>query len=285
MSLRILSAAIVLFWLGTTGWLVRTLWHQREGHFTPVETEEALGAFFRWNDTTDLIILENGVKIGQMNIAGLEGIDRATGKFSRGLSAFATLDEPAMEQLDSAALTGMNWRLSATFSEANALTGLETKIRVPRQDLDARLEWAGGDQSLAARATVGGVELYRAGRFSDEPAGKDAGVASPAPPISPALAESMLGSLGLPGFGGDGASELGAASGWMPRVEASKGTMESGGRSVPVYLIKLRQPQGGSPGDGIRIYLSEAGEPLRIDTGLGYEAMAEVLLPVRPGKP
>ena len=68
-------------------------------------------------------------------------------------------------------------------------------------------------------------------------------------------------------------------SAWEPEIEASRGTMELAGSSQVVYLVKvfLGSDRSGTP---LKLYFSEAGEPWRIDTGWGYQAVAEVLIPV-----
>ena len=49
------------------------------------------------------------------------------------------------------------------------------------------------------------------------------------------------------------------------------------GRELPVYLLKLEFEEFGQT---IQVFLSEAGEPLRIETGFGYEAISEMLVPL-----
>ena len=66
---------------------------------------------------------------------------------------------------------------------------------------------------------------------------------------------------------------------WKPQVTASRGVMQVAGSPQPVYLVEVRL--GNDPNSNpVKLYFSEAGEPWRIDTGWGYEAMAEVLIPV-----
>jgi len=277
MIFRLTSVLIVLFWAGTTGWLIRTVWFTDEDRFEPIAAEEVMGAFFRWNDTTNLTILENGVKIGQMALGGLEGKDPRTGEVLRGLSSSGTLDEPEMETLGSASLTGLTWRLNANFAETSDLIDLETVIRVPRQNLNVRLEWKGEPPVLAARAMIGGVTIYESGHLSVDEA-DDRGAAALIE-NSPAVAAAKAGAFPLPGLGGKGPEGLADASAWEPKIEASKGMMDAAGRGLPVYLLKIRFGNSGL-GEPLRLYLSEAGEPLRIDTGWGFEAVAEVLIPV-----
>src|SRR5690606_2664765 len=68
-------------------------------------------------------------------------------------------------------------------------------------------------------------------------------------------------------------------SAWKPKIEASRGVMTVAGSSQPVYRVEIRFTDDEST-QPVRIYFSEAGEPWRIDSGWGFEAVAEVLTPV-----
>lgn len=275
MPLRLASAAIVLFWLATTTWLIRSVWFSDRAGLEPVSKEEALGAFFRWNDTTNLSILENGVKIGQLAVSGLEGVDPRTGAFSRGLSTSGTLDEPGLESGESAELSGVSWRLNADFSDSSDLKGFQAAIRVPGQNLTIRIEMAGEPPIIAARAMMGGLVIYESGRLSVdesedvEPSGEAGKRTDSASPL-PALALSLMSEGG--GLPGD-------VTAFQPKIEAGRGVMSGLARGLPVYVIEATfgQDAGFAP---VRLFLSEAGEPLRIETEWGYEAVAEVLIPV-----
>jgi hypothetical protein len=50
-----------------------------------------------------------------------------------------------------------------------------------------------------------------------------------------------------------------------------------GGREMRAFLLTLRSDKQAQE---VRIYLSEAGEPLRIESDLGFEAVSEILVPL-----
>ena len=271
MLVRVASTLIVVFWLGTTGWLLKTLYFSEEDRFEPIAVEEAIGTFFRSNDTTNLTVLENGVKIGQMVVGGLEGVDPRTRKMTRGLTSSGTLDEP-----ESSALNGFTWRLNANFSDSNEPKDLEATLRLPQQDLNLHFELNGDPPQVGARVTIGEATIFETGELSADDlgealSGKGNGMSSrsanPIPMLLPGLSSPA------------GKSILADANSMMPKLEASKGFLEVAGRPLPVFLLKIRFGDG-TMGEPIRLYLSEAGEPLRIDTGWGFEAVAEVLIPV-----
>ncbi len=272
MLTRLLSAFIILFWLATTGWLVRTVWFGAESRFQPVAPEEALGAFFRWNETSTLTVLENGERIGQMVVSGYEGWDPRSSQLARGLSTQGNLDDRTEGYPGNEALMGTSWRMTADFDEETRMKAFQLSLRVPRQDLRVRLELAGEPTALGAQVMVGGAVLYQSGPLSGDGAspGGDRAAAPPSGGMVPPAALSAL----IPGGQG-----LADASAWEPVIEASRGSLEIAGSNQPVYLVKISFGSGES-GNPIRLYFSEAGEPWRIDTGWGYEAVAEVLIPV-----
>ncbi|MCB1232424.1 MAG: hypothetical protein KDN19_19405 [Verrucomicrobiae bacterium] len=273
-----LSASVILLWLVSTGWLVRTTWFSSETRFDPVAPEEALDAFFKWSDRTTLAVLENGRRIGRMEVSGSEGREPRTGGYSRVLSTQGTLD---VDDRDTKVgtrpgLNGTTWRLAAEFDQEMELQKFRLVFRIPKQELDLRMELKGEPPQIAARASVGGLVIYEAGKMSmdedgnviDEARDDQAGTAT-APSLPPSAALGWL----------PGGALLNDRETWKPKIEASRGMMRVAGSNQPIYLVKLRFGDDESVAP-IRLYLSETGEPWRIDTGWGFEAVAEVLVPV-----
>lgn len=286
MPSRLFASAVILFWLGTTGWLARSVLLPGMGRTEPVSAEEAMGAFFRWNDSTSLTILENGVKIGQMTVSGTDesgpsGEERGR---QRSFSTSGTLDEPVLEKGGSSALMGLMWRMNADFgAELAEWERMRATLTVPRQALDVRIEVEGEPSSLAARVDVAGATVFQTGKLSvDDPVRPSRG-RSNARSVSPGTAmggfafpamESASGTAGL-GLPGDAAA-------WKPSFRAARGSIEIAGRKLPVYAVEVRLGDAPDGAPVLRLYLSEAGEPLKIETDWGFEAIAEVLIPVVP---
>ena len=276
---RLLAALVVLFWIGSTGWLVQSIWFESETRFEPVDPEEALGAFFRWNDQSTLEILDNGRRLGPMYVGGFEGIDPRTGEFSRGLSTQGNMDggRQGANLGDRENLVGTNWRMTAEFDEETRLKSFQAVLRVPRQELDVRMELDGDPAELATRVTMAGVVLLEVGELSidEEGRGSSGGrkasptASSQVPVLPPAAAAGWL----------PGGALLTDEDAWRPKLEASRGVMKVAGSDQVVYLVKVKFGEDETT-PPLRLYFSEAGEPWRIDTGWGFEAVAEVLIPV-----
>lgn len=279
---RLATTAILLFWLSSTAWLAWTSWMSGTGRFEAIGTGEPLRAFFQWNDTADLVILGNGARIGQLSIGGFEGFDPRSGRETRGVTSSGTIDQPERGDEALAGWEGVTWRWNAGFSESMDLRHFEGVFRAPRQDLSVRLEVSGEPPELGARVQAGGQVLFETGTLSVA-AEEDAGGPGRRP---------GRGSVGVGGGNRrTGAGEIaplvaglsstgGGAEAWLPRVEAARGMLRAAGREWSVYVLSVSL----GPGDmlpPIRLFLSEAGEPIRIETGWGVEALAEVLIPLQ----
>jgi len=60
-------------------------------------------------------------------------------------------------------------------------------------------------------------------------------------------------------------------------IDARMGNFTFGGRDLRAYLLIV---SAGENGESMRIFLSEVGEPLRIETDFGFEAVSEILMPL-----
>ncbi|HRQ87547.1 MAG TPA: hypothetical protein PLA50_02045 [Bacteroidia bacterium] len=250
---------MVLFWLGSVAWLCAVVWAPPGSRMARVEPEQVYATFFNWNDSTEMTLLDHGVRRGKAIVAGGAGVDRKSGVFERTLSfslSFETYDEGSGfyvgDQL---------WKGSLGFAESMELLHGEISARIPKRDLTAHFRigpGSGEDRSPAAHVsvTMGNREI-----FSFDPA-----------VVSDGAASAMLGSLGgLTGLGGLDPASL------AMEAEAREGSYTLAGREMRAILLELRFPE---QEQAIRVYLSEIGEPLRIETGLGLEAVSEILVPL-----
>ncbi|MCB1235709.1 MAG: hypothetical protein KDM91_11615 [Verrucomicrobiae bacterium] len=274
--IRAFQVLVVAFWLATTGWLFRAVFWPGESSFDPVSPLEPLKAFFEWNDTNSLILTEHGERMGEMAVSGFSEFDKELGHVVCGFSMSGSMDPP--ERGPVTGVSGMSWKLTTQFDEALAPMLTHAAARVPSQGLSARIEIEGEPASLTASLSRGGVPLFE---VKEVPlTGKEARATEDA---ASALLPKGAAAAGLPPL-------LGDAAGWKPDFEAGRGLVEISGRRLPVYRL-LARFGGDEPERRLEILFSEAGEPLRVTSGLGYEAIAEVLAPVEmlatysPGRP
>ncbi|MEM7602681.1 MAG: hypothetical protein AAF357_14860, partial [Verrucomicrobiota bacterium] len=91
------------------------------------------------------------------------------------------------------------------------------------------------------------------------------------PTLPPAMASSLpnLGNLSPESFEGI-------------EIDARLGSMSFGGRDIRAYLLNWEHRE---MGQFIKLFLSEAGEPLKIETSFGFSAISEALVPLDAYKP
>ena len=75
---RIIPPAIVLFWLGSVGWLSAVVWAPPGSRMSEVDPFEVYRVFFSWNDSANMTLLENGTRRGQVTVSGGSGNDPAS---------------------------------------------------------------------------------------------------------------------------------------------------------------------------------------------------------------
>lgn len=255
MLLRAVTVIIIIFWLGSIGWLCAVVWAPPGSRMMEVDPREVYDVFFSWNDQIDMTLIENGERRGQLTVSGGSGEDIATGVFSNELSVSGSIED--FRTAETAATANLFWKGLVRFDREMELVAGDLSVRVPRQQLIAQLSFEGEPRQIRARATLGDAEIFRFDGAADGEAGTL--------PMQMLPMGSMLGA---------GNFDL-ASLAW--ESEASMGTFKFEGRTMRAYLLTMRLPDQGQE---FRLFLSEAGEPLRVETDLGFEAVSEILVPM-----
>lgn len=268
MPVRLFSIAIVLFWLGSVAWLCAVVWAPPGSRMAKIDPREVYAVFFAWNDSTKMTLLENGARRGEVTIAGGSGVEAETGVFERFLSLSGQLD--SFDERSGTPVVDLFWKGTLTFTETMESRGGDFSVRIPSKELTAMIAYEGpiagvgttstspvGPTPMRARVVMGGREIFAIG---------------PDSPFDPAMAAPMLGPLASMG----GVNFL-DPSRLSFTVEARVGNFNLGGREMRAFLLTLRSDEQDQE---LRIYLSEAGEPLRIESDLGFEAVSEILVPL-----
>jgi len=317
------TIAIVLFWLSSVAWLCATVWAPPESRMARIDPMEVYEAFFTSSDSTEMALLENGRRRGDLIVSaarrpaktpeadntrpqGEPGEENAEGPDQPGwvnaVSFNARLirypgpggdfevDLSARIHLEfSLAMERLSTDLTLRHPERQLVANFKNTIEPPLTEAEVLL----GPQTLFSVATDGGPES-----------------------LGPLLALAASGGGGLSGLGGLGATGglpglpalpggLGALlpslSSLLPSsqspddesgensvkerpwtVEARRGSFSFGGHSFRAYLLILRL-EGRE--EAVRLYFSEAGEPLRVATDFGFEAVSEILVPLDAYRP
>ncbi len=253
MLLRILTLSIIALWIASIGWLLSVIWAPPESRMVVIDPQEVYEVFFDWNESTNMTLLENGSRRGQISIAGGSGIDPDTVELTRSLSVSGMLEEFLPEE--GSRSINLFWRGVIDFSEEMKLLKGDFSVRIPSKQLTAHLELEGNPLQVSARALSD-----RAVLFSYEGAVEGGSL-----PLQVLPMASMLGLNQM------------TSSDVVLDAEARMGTFSFGGRDLRAYLLTFQRSE--SEG-ALRVYLSEAGEPLRIESDFGMEAVSEILVPL-----
>ena len=265
MSIRLFTIAIVLFWLGSVVWLCAVVWSPPGSRMTKIDPREVYAVFFAWNDSTKMTLLENGVRRGEVVIAGGSGIEAESGVFERVVSLSGQLE--SWDEPSAATLVELFWKGSLAFTETMESRGGEFSVRIPAKEVSVQIAYDGplptADQNPAAKTAM---------RARVVMAGREVFAVGPETPLDPAMISPLIGSLA--NFGG--INPLDPAQ-LKFTTDARVGNFNLGGREMRAFLLTLRSDEQAQE---VRIYLSEAGEPLRIESDLGFEAVSEILVPL-----
>ena len=255
MLIRIISIVVVLFWLGSMGWLCAVIWAPPESRMAEVDPREIYEVFFGWNETTNMTLLENGMRRGQLSVAGGSGTDPGTGEYENLLSVSAVLEnyDKGIREREVEAFV----RVAMDFSREIELLRSELSGRIPSRHLSARVSMEGDPPKLDIRASIRDQDILNL-------KGIDAS-------NLPKMPENLV---PMGSFLGNASLNL-ADIDWQ--IEARMGSFTFGGRDQRAYLLILRLPKHDQ---SIRVYFSEVGEPLKIESGLGFEAISEILVPL-----
>ena len=253
MLLRFLTVSIVLLWVASMGWLLSVIYAPPESRMVEIDPREVYEVFFNWNETTNMTLLESGTRRGQVSISGGSGIDPDTAEFTKSLSVSGMLE--SFLQGDGERSVDLFWRGVIDFTEEMELHQGDFSVRVPGRQLTAHLKMSGEPMQISARALSNQVEM-----FSYEGALEDGVMPLQLLPMASILGVNQLtaGDLAL-------------------STEARMGTFSFGGRDLRAYLLTFQRPEAEG---ALRVYLSEAGEPLRIESDFGMEAISEILVPL-----
>lgn len=255
MLIRVFAVIITLCWLGSLCWLGLTVWAPPESRMAQVDPREVYDVFFGWNDSTTMTLLEGGARRGTMTIAGGSGEDSKTGKFTNAVSASAVIKNDTTSDL--VPNLQLYWKGTMEFSETMEPGMGSLSIRIPSKAITAHLELNGATKQVKARAVLGRQQIFS---YDSEVAGSGAALPSQFLAMSAGHVSQLL-----------NPSEIE----W--EIGARKGNFSFGGRDLRAYLLTIRVPEQDQE---LKVYLSEAGEPLRIESSLGFEAISEILVPL-----
>lgn len=251
--MRIFQIIIVVFWLASMAWLTKTMLTPDEAGMVEVDPRRPVQIFFNLNDTNRMVLLQNGQRMGEIELAGFS--EDENGDLA-GFSAALMLNGDVSPKIMGTFARGL-FRFTDTYQVDTS----EFSFRMPSNNLRVQASAKHGDEIVKANVSLAGNTLfsYDGSELKDLPPGFESILENNS------IATDLLEKTGDP-------------EQWKPKIEAFRGKHRFDGKRLPVYLIRLSMEQ---TDETVRIYISEAGEPLKIDTDLGFQAVSEILAPIR----
>ena len=265
MLFRIVTVAIVGFWLASVGWLCAVIWAPPESRMAQVDPREVYEVFFAWNESTRMTLLENGSRRGEITIAGGSGDDRKTGLFVNSFSMTGTID--TIDPSNDFPGIDLSWRGLAEFSRELEFDSGDFSVRIPGLNMSAHVSLEGRPMVTKAAVSMSEIPVFR---FDSSKDSFNSGSLQSLP-----LAGAFGGGLPFSSMAGKG--ELDESVLDSLKVDARMGNFTFGGRDLQAYLLIF---SSGDHDEAMRVFLSGVGEPLRIETDFGFEAVSEILMPL-----
>ncbi|MEC5127708.1 hypothetical protein VSU19_13155 [Verrucomicrobiales bacterium BCK34] len=263
MRFRVIAVIVTLFWGGSLCWLGMVVWAPPESRMAQVDAREVYDVFFGWNDSTTMTLLESGARRGIVTVSGGSGEDPVSGEFTNVISITSAIENGLSS--DMVPNLQLFWKGTMEFSEAMEPGKGTLSVRIPSKQLTAHLELDGATKAVKAKAVLGKQQVFN---YDSEAAGGSAVIPAQLLAMSAGPFSQLLNPAEMT---------------W--ETEARMGKFSFGGRDLRAYLLVIRMPEQGQE---LKIYISEAGEPLRIESALGFEAVSEILVPLdayRKAKP
>jgi len=303
--IRIVQVAVVALWLGTTTWLVRGTWFPDESRFVQVELGEMMDAMFvNWHEMAQMVVLQDGQRIGQMTIsasdARTKAADGSSAEGIRFLSSTGSLSEFHRDNKtggdpDSAEVIRRDrilWRGNVGLGDSYQFSSGEVVLNLRQQNARIELGYHRQSRQLKALVVMNALTILNFdGEINQlsEPGQGGLGLGMMPFPMS-SVAMALLGEELKPWLASIGFDPAGAAVSGPEMAEDIRGRLEHAGfvvtstfgrtkisgRSMAVYLVTIGT---GDPETTLKLYVGEDGRPVKLDAPFGYSALAEVLAP------
>ena len=237
-----------------------------------MDPEKVLGMFFSWTEGADLTILKDGQRIGQMSLSTQEKKMSSGDEGLREVSMAGSLGGMSVKHRAGAGGARdkeFHWRGVMSVTDDMNFPKGDFVLNMPKIGMGAQFGFDNPAGTISVDVRSGDKEIIK---YKGSPTGlKDLPELGWIGRLLPL--DALLG----------GRMSEGMMKAWAPELTGRYGSTMVAGRRMLVYQLAIRgknSSSGNQPRTEVKLYLSETGEPLRIETEWGYEALAAVLVPI-----
>lgn len=253
---RLLSAGIVGFWLVMTGLLVQKIWFPAESRLAEVDPRAVFDLFVSRDRETQLEIFRDREVIGTLRAVPVPRSGMRPPYYHRFLldgrvkfSSGGLFDE-----------AGLFLKGSLSLSQEGEVPELNLTLSLSRPEFSLEVSKKAGDAAPAVRLKRGDIELLNT-----------EGQANP-------LASMLLPMVGLSAEDLERAGRAARAEAEETEIKARHGRFTVRGQSWNGYIV-TREKNGRAVEPGFKLYLTDTGEILQVDTPAGLTLVSRDLVP------
>jgi hypothetical protein len=264
---KAVAAAIVLFWIIMTGQLARLMVFPEGSALAEVPPVFVMDLFLRRGEPSPLVVLKGGRQVGEASVGtkrvemeGGQGEGEAEEVTQVNIAGFLELDHPMIEA------DSVSGKIRLNFSDDLTFRGLGLFVRQPGSAQAVDIEYRPDTSDLVYRVLERGKIVEETRPLED---------AATMVQAQMLLGMWGMGGPGLMGGGGNGEGEgedLAALA--AKSMRAYHGQVTIRGQRFHAYVVDVRLASDRS----LKMVFSEAGELMRVETGLDYELLSEVFV-------
>ncbi|MEM8952775.1 MAG: hypothetical protein AAGD22_01360 [Verrucomicrobiota bacterium] len=259
---KLTGAAIIVFWVVMTGQLARLMLNPEGSSLAEVPPVFVMDLFLGRGETSPLVVLQGGRQVGEVSVGTnrvvLERLGDEMEMTQVNVAGFLEVDHPMIEA------DSISGKVRFDVADDLTLLGLGLFVRQPGSARAVDIEYRPDPVALVYRVLERGEVVEELRPLED--------------PAMMVQAQMLLGMWGMSGvtIPADGGASLlgGREEGAVSLMRAYHGQVIVREQRFHAYVVDLGL--GGQR--SIRLTFSEAGELMRVETGLDYELLAEVFV-------
>jgi hypothetical protein len=259
------AAAIVLFWVLMTGQLARVMLFPEESSLAEVPPVFVMDLFLRRGEPSPLVVLQGGRQVGEASV-GTKRVEVERREPAGGteevtqvnIAGFLEMDHPMIEA------DSVSGKIRLNLGDDLSFRGLGILVRQAGSSQSVDIEYRPDPPELIYRILERGKVVEETRPLED--------------PAMMLQAQVMLGMWGMsmagPGGAVGGGEGEDVATLAAESMRAYHGQVTVRGQRFHAYVVNVQV----TADQRLKLIFSEAGELMRVETGLDYELLSEVFV-------